>query len=124
MLDLEDSTIIYMEVSSPFDDLSDVGSSGVVVYGYDGLLMHPPSPDYVPGPKHLPSPDYMPATAYCCLTTVDSLGYITESDPEEDLNEDDEDPKEDPANYATNRDDDDDKEDESFEDDADDEEED
>ncbi|GJZ27529.1 putative reverse transcriptase domain-containing protein [Tanacetum coccineum] len=57
---LEDSTVTYMEVSSPFEDLSDIGSSGV-----DGLPMMPedpyayvvasfqapPSPDYVPGPE-------------------------------------------------------------------------
>ncbi|GJY95039.1 hypothetical protein Tco_0511400, partial [Tanacetum coccineum] len=27
---------------------------------YDGLPMHPPSPDYVPVPEHPPSPDYVP----------------------------------------------------------------
>ncbi|GJW17569.1 hypothetical protein Tco_0025005 [Tanacetum coccineum] len=53
----EDSTVTYTEVSSPFEDLSDIGSLGV-----DGLpmmledpyveatLQAPPSPDYVPGP--------------------------------------------------------------------------
>nr|GEW04065.1 reverse transcriptase domain-containing protein [Tanacetum cinerariifolium] len=50
----------YIEVYSPFKDLSDIGSPRVVVYGYDRLPMHPPSPDYVPGPEHLPSPDYIP----------------------------------------------------------------
>ncbi|GJZ99030.1 hypothetical protein Tco_0671581 [Tanacetum coccineum] len=33
---------------------SDVGSPGVVIYGYDGLPMHPvdpPSPNHVPGPE-------------------------------------------------------------------------
>nr|GEW32065.1 putative reverse transcriptase domain-containing protein [Tanacetum cinerariifolium] len=49
----------YTEVSSPFEDLSDIGSSRVVVYGYDGLSMHLPSPDYVPGPEHPPSPGYV-----------------------------------------------------------------
>nr|GFA93305.1 hypothetical protein [Tanacetum cinerariifolium] len=61
MLDSEDSTVTYMEVSSLFKDLSDIGSPRVVVYGYDRLPMHPPSPDYVPGPEHLPSPDYTPS---------------------------------------------------------------
>nr|GEX25438.1 putative reverse transcriptase domain-containing protein [Tanacetum cinerariifolium] len=68
----EDSTITYTKVSSPFEDLSDVGSPGVVVYEYDGLSMHlpslnnvakpehPPYPDYVPGPEHPPSPVYVP----------------------------------------------------------------
>ncbi|GJX04745.1 hypothetical protein Tco_0190661 [Tanacetum coccineum] len=46
------------------EEPADAGSSGVIVYGYDGLTMHPiapPSPDYVPDPKHPPSPDYMPS---------------------------------------------------------------
>ncbi|GJV89091.1 hypothetical protein Tco_1533029 [Tanacetum coccineum] len=41
----------------------DVGSPGVIVYGYDGLPMHPvasPSLDYVPGPEHPSSPNYVP----------------------------------------------------------------
>nr|GEY87354.1 reverse transcriptase domain-containing protein [Tanacetum cinerariifolium] len=68
MLDSEDSTVTYTEVSSPFEDLSDIGSQGV-----DGLPMMPqetyayveaalqalPSPDYVPGPEHPPSPAYV-----------------------------------------------------------------
>ncbi|GJT78605.1 putative reverse transcriptase domain-containing protein [Tanacetum coccineum] len=61
---LEDSTVTYTEVSSPFEDLSDIGSPGVVVYGYDGLPMHPPSPDYMSAPKEPkqapPSPVYVP----------------------------------------------------------------
>ncbi|GKD07835.1 hypothetical protein Tco_1187520, partial [Tanacetum coccineum] len=57
--------------------------------------------------------------------TADSPGYITESNPEEDLDEDDEDPEEDPADYPTDRDDDEEEEKEkSSRDDADDEEED
>ncbi|GJV17667.1 putative reverse transcriptase domain-containing protein [Tanacetum coccineum] len=54
--------------------------------------------------------------------TADSPGYITKSDPEEDLEEDDEDPEEDPADYSTDRDDD--EEEESFGEDVDDEDED
>nr|GEX95727.1 hypothetical protein [Tanacetum cinerariifolium] len=60
MSDSEDSMVTYTEVSSPFEDLSDIGSPRVVFYGYDGLLMHPPSPNYVPGPEHPPSHDYVP----------------------------------------------------------------
>ncbi|GKG16878.1 hypothetical protein Tco_0361835, partial [Tanacetum coccineum] len=56
--------------------------------------------------------------------TVDSPGYITESDPKEDLKEDDEDLEEDPIDYPTNRDNNDDEEEESFRDDANEEEED
>ncbi|GJV87032.1 hypothetical protein Tco_1530970 [Tanacetum coccineum] len=47
-------------MSSDYKEPSDVGSPEVVVYGYDGILMHPPSPDYVPRPEHPPSPDYVP----------------------------------------------------------------
>ncbi|GKE82973.1 hypothetical protein Tco_1552973, partial [Tanacetum coccineum] len=78
------------------------GSPGVIVYGYDGLLMHPvalPSPDYVPRPEHPPSPDYgdkapiedqpLPADA---SPTALSPGYVADFDPKED-------PEEDHANY-------------------------
>nr|GFD29281.1 hypothetical protein [Tanacetum cinerariifolium] len=58
MSDSEDSTVNYTEISSPFEDLLDIGSPRV-----DGLPMMPqdpyayveaalqasPSPDYVPG---------------------------------------------------------------------------
>nr|GEW49438.1 reverse transcriptase domain-containing protein [Tanacetum cinerariifolium] len=146
MSDSKDSTVTYTKVSSPFEDLLDIGSLGVVVYGYDGLPMHPPSPDYVLSPKHPPSPVYVPYVlelAYpkfmppeddvlpaeeqplpvAVLPTAESPGYITKSDLEEDLEDDDVDLEVDPANYPTDRDDDDDDE-ESSGDDADDEEED
>nr|GEW23459.1 hypothetical protein [Tanacetum cinerariifolium] len=41
------------------DELSDGGSSRVIVYGYDGLLMlpvAPPSPDYIPDPEEPQTP--------------------------------------------------------------------
>ncbi|GKB78140.1 hypothetical protein Tco_0945035, partial [Tanacetum coccineum] len=128
MSDSEDSMVTYTEVSSPYEDLSDTSSPGVVVYRYDGLSMHPPSLDYVPGPEHPPSPVYVPYVlepAYpefmphkddvflaeeqplpaAVSSTADSPDYITESDPEEYPEEDDEDPKEDPADYPADRDD-------------------
>ncbi|GJY29362.1 putative reverse transcriptase domain-containing protein [Tanacetum coccineum] len=103
--------VTYTEVSSPFEDLSDIGSPGV-----DGLPMMPEDPyAYVEAALQAsPSPDYVPG--------LEEL-EIDVFDPEEDPEEDDEDLEEDPADYPTNRDDDDDEE-ESFEDDADDEEED
>ncbi|GKE18405.1 hypothetical protein Tco_1425982 [Tanacetum coccineum] len=74
------SGVTYTEVSSEFEELSDAGSPGVIVYGYDGLsiyledlyveaaLQALPSPDYVPGPEEpeqaLPSPDYIPGPEY------------------------------------------------------------
>ncbi|GJW17434.1 putative reverse transcriptase domain-containing protein [Tanacetum coccineum] len=69
MSDLEDSTVTYTEVSSPFEDLSDIGSPGVDglpmmpedPYAYvEAALQAPPSPDYVPGPEHPPLPVYVP----------------------------------------------------------------
>ncbi|GJY85218.1 hypothetical protein Tco_0499244 [Tanacetum coccineum] len=108
---IEDSTVTYTEVSSLFEDLSNIGSPGV-----DGLpmmledpyveaaLQALPSPDYVPCPEHPPSPDFVPEP--------------------EDLEEDDEDPKEDPVDYPEDKDDDKEEEEESSGDDADDEEED
>ncbi|GJS73958.1 reverse transcriptase domain-containing protein [Tanacetum coccineum] len=58
------------------EEPADAGSPGVIVYGYDGLLMHPvalPSPDYVPRPEHPPSPDYVPG-----LEHPPSLVYVPE----------------------------------------------
>nr|GEX23941.1 hypothetical protein [Tanacetum cinerariifolium] len=64
MLDSEDSTVTYTEVSSLFEDFLDIGSLGVVVYRYDGLPMHPPSLDYVPRLEHPPSPNYVPGAEH------------------------------------------------------------
>ncbi|GJU30748.1 hypothetical protein Tco_1174337 [Tanacetum coccineum] len=116
MSDSEDSTVTYTTVSSLFEGLSDIGSSGV-----DGPPMMPEDPagttftrvcsracisgvyateDDVLTAEEQPLPVAVSPTAY-------SLGYILESDPEGDPEEDDdEDPKEDPANYPTDRDDD------------------
>ncbi|GJW18672.1 putative reverse transcriptase domain-containing protein [Tanacetum coccineum] len=122
MSDSEHSTVTYTSISSDYKEPSDVGSPGVVFYGYDRLPMHPPSPDYVPDPEHPPSPVYL--LSVTVSPTTDSPGYITESDPEEDLEEeDDEDPEEDPADYPMDEDDKE-EEEESSRDDADDEEED
>ncbi|GJR90472.1 hypothetical protein Tco_0214483 [Tanacetum coccineum] len=59
------SRVAYTSISSDYKEPSYVGSPEVVVYGYDGLPMHPvdpPSSDYVPGseePEQAPlSPDY------------------------------------------------------------------
>ncbi|GJZ54776.1 hypothetical protein Tco_0609969 [Tanacetum coccineum] len=104
MSDSEHSTITYTEVSSEFEDLSDIGSP-----------RKPPPPDLIPDPVY---PEFMPheddvlpaeeqPLPAAVSSTADSPGYITESGPEEDpKEEDDEDPKEDPADYPTDRDDD------------------
>ncbi|GJX94476.1 hypothetical protein Tco_0349062, partial [Tanacetum coccineum] len=110
MSDLKDFTVTYMEVSSPFEDLSDIGSPGVIIHEDDGLPMMSEDPyAYVEAAMQEPtSPDFV----------------LEQFDPEEDPEEDDEDLEEDPADYPTNRDDDDDEEEEeeSSGDDADDEE--
>ncbi|GJZ07738.1 hypothetical protein Tco_0542021 [Tanacetum coccineum] len=143
MSDSEDFTVTYTEVSSPFEDLSDIGSPGVIVHGYDGLPMmpddpcayveaamqEPPSPDFVSEPVYPkfmpPEDDVLPAEEQplhaAVSPTVDSPGYITESDPKEDLEEDDEDPEEGLVDYPTDRDE---EEEESSRDNAGDEEED
>ncbi|GJU17568.1 hypothetical protein Tco_1145534 [Tanacetum coccineum] len=82
MSDSEDSTVTYTDVSSPFKDLSDIGSPGVIVHGYNGptmmleepydyveaALQAPPSPDYLPGlekPEQAPHPpDFVPELVY------------------------------------------------------------
>ncbi|GKG38351.1 hypothetical protein Tco_0460063, partial [Tanacetum coccineum] len=98
-------------------------SLGVIVYGYDGLLMHPvdpPSPDYMSSPEEPEqaplSPDYVPRLEYPdylapsdaeipiedqphatdASPTAISLGYITGFDPEEDSEDESEDG---PTNY-------------------------
>ncbi|GJS57595.1 putative reverse transcriptase domain-containing protein [Tanacetum coccineum] len=121
MSDSEDSTVTYTTVSSPFESLSDIGSSGVDEppmmledpYAYVvAAFQAPPSPDYVLGleePEQAPPlPEFVPEPVY------------QNSDPKED----EEDPEEDPIDYPTNRDDDDDDEEEPSGDEADDEEED
>ncbi|GJZ84491.1 hypothetical protein Tco_0649830 [Tanacetum coccineum] len=122
MSDSEHSTATYTSISSDYEEPSDVGFPRVVVYGYDRLPMHPPSPDYVPGPEHPPSPVY--------VSYVPEPAYPEFIPPEDDVFPAKEQPLPvavsptagSPADYPTDRDDDD--EEESFGDDADDKEED
>ncbi|GJX84710.1 putative reverse transcriptase domain-containing protein [Tanacetum coccineum] len=126
------SGVTYTSISSYYEEPSDVGSPGVIVYGYDGLPMHPvdpSSPDYMPGSEEPEqaslSPDYMPGPEYpeyLALSeeevpVVDqsyavaespialSPGYITDSDLEEDLEDE---PEDGPTDYPTDGGDDDD----------------
>ncbi|GKB53428.1 hypothetical protein Tco_0904181, partial [Tanacetum coccineum] len=109
MSDSDESGVTYTEISSTFEELSDIGSPGVV-----------PSPDYIPGPEEPQSPpplDYVPEPIYpeympqedevfpaeeqplpaAASPTAQSPDYVSESDPEADPEEDDdEDPEEDP----------------------------
>ncbi|GJS90148.1 reverse transcriptase domain-containing protein [Tanacetum coccineum] len=131
MLDLEDSTLTYTDVSSPFTDLSDIGSSGVIatpspdyVSSPEEPEQAPPSPVYVPYVPEPVYPEFMPPEdemlpigeqpLHAAVSpTADSPGYIADSDPEED-------PKEDPTDYPNDGGDDDDDDDESSDDDEDD----
>nr|GEW08693.1 hypothetical protein [Tanacetum cinerariifolium] len=124
---MSSSTVTYTSIYSDYEEPSDVGSPGVVVYGYDGIPMHlvdpyveaalqapeqaPPSQDYVSGPEYPPSPDNVsgleePGTAFFRLC------YVADYDSKEDLEED---PKEDPTDYPADGGDD--ADDESFNDD-------
>ncbi|GJS34426.1 hypothetical protein Tco_0532808 [Tanacetum coccineum] len=76
MSDLEDSTVTYTAISSPFEDGSDIGSPGVDgppimpedPYAYImAAYQVPPSPDYIPGPEEPQSPpplDFVPEPMY------------------------------------------------------------
>nr|GEY14460.1 hypothetical protein [Tanacetum cinerariifolium] len=116
---------------------------------YSQLIMEaPPSPDYIPGPEAPPSPDYILRPEYLeylppaddvfpaeeqplpaiVSPTAESSGYIADSEPEMDPEEEDRDDEKsegDSIDYSTNRGDDDtnDDGDDLSEDDADDEDE-
>nr|GEZ95990.1 hypothetical protein [Tanacetum cinerariifolium] len=90
------------------EELSDRGSSRVIVYGYDGLPMMPvapPSLDYIPGPEEPqtpPAPQNEDEYELMFIQPHDpnfSPGYVAESDPEEDPEEYEEDEAEDGPIY-------------------------
>nr|GFB19860.1 hypothetical protein [Tanacetum cinerariifolium] len=122
MSDSDESVVTYTEVSSPFEDLSDIGSPraddhkhlelpGMLEDPYvEVSLQAPPSPDYIPGleePEQAPPlPDYVLGPEHA---DDEIVAY-----PEED---DDEDPEEDPVDYPADGGDDGDDEEGSSEDD-------
>ncbi|GKE53293.1 hypothetical protein Tco_1488449 [Tanacetum coccineum] len=115
-----------MEVSSPFEGLSDIGSPRADDYEYlelpgmledpyvEAALQAPPCPDYVPSleePEQAPpSPNYVPCPEHAddeivaedqpyaedASPTTQSPDYVPESDPEADPEEDDD---KDPEEY-------------------------
>ncbi|GJR93629.1 putative reverse transcriptase domain-containing protein [Tanacetum coccineum] len=119
MSDSDESGVTHTEVSSPFEDLSDIGSPRADDHEYlelpyipedpyvEAALQAPPSPDYVPGPEEPeqapPSPDYVPGPEHAddeivaedqpyaedASPTAQSPDYVPESDPEADPEEDD-----------------------------------
>ncbi|GJV07261.1 putative reverse transcriptase domain-containing protein [Tanacetum coccineum] len=148
MSDSEDSTVTYTAVSSPFEGLSDIGSSGVDgppimpedPYAYVVVAFQaPPSPNYVPSPEEpeqVPlSPEFVPEPVYPEFMPPEEV-FLAEEQPlpaavspttdslryiaDSDLEEDKEDPEEDPIDYPADRGDDDNDDDESSDDDEDD----
>ncbi|GJW09405.1 hypothetical protein Tco_1575232 [Tanacetum coccineum] len=149
MSDLEDSTVTYTAVSSPFGGLSDIGSLGVDgppvmpedPYAYVvAAFQAPPSPDYVPGleePEQAPlSPEFVPKPLYSEFMPPEDEVFPAEEQPlpaavsptadspgyiaDSDPEEDEEDPEEDPIDYPADGGDDNDDDDESSDDDEDD----
>ncbi|GJU77957.1 putative reverse transcriptase domain-containing protein [Tanacetum coccineum] len=124
MSDSDESGVTYTEVSSPFEDLSDIGSPRADDYEYlelpempedpyvEAALQAPPSPDYVPGPEEPeqapPLPDYIPGPEH----TDDEIATQEEDEPMR--------PEEDPVDYSADGGDDGDDEDEPSEEDEDD----
>ncbi|GJS79200.1 hypothetical protein Tco_0729081 [Tanacetum coccineum] len=119
MSDSDESGVTYTEVSSLFEDLSNIGSPRADDHEYlelpwmpedpyvEAALQAPPSPDYVLGleePERAPpSPDYAPGPEHAndeivaedqpyakdASPTAQSPDYVSESDPEADPEEDD-----------------------------------
>ncbi|GKF98016.1 hypothetical protein Tco_0293837, partial [Tanacetum coccineum] len=117
MSDSDESGVTHTEVSSPFEDLSDIGSPRADDHEYLELpympedpcleepVQAPLSPDYVPGPEHADDEIVVEDQPYAedASPTTQSPDYVPETDPEADPEEDDdEDPEEDPINYPAN----------------------
>ncbi|GKC65900.1 hypothetical protein Tco_1098498, partial [Tanacetum coccineum] len=114
----DESGITYTVVSSPFEDLSDIGSPRADDHEFlelpymlkdpyvEAALQAPPSPDYVPGPEDPeqapPSPDYVPGAEHAddeivaedqpyaedASPIAQSPDYVPKSDLEADPEED------------------------------------
>ncbi|GKA56473.1 hypothetical protein Tco_0755545 [Tanacetum coccineum] len=104
MSDSDESGIIYTAVSSPYEDLSDIGSPRADDHEFlelpyipedlylEAALQAPPSLDYIVAEDQPYAEDASPTTQL--------PDYVPESDLEADLEEDDdEDPEEDPIDY-------------------------
>ncbi|GKF03357.1 hypothetical protein Tco_0030280, partial [Tanacetum coccineum] len=114
MSDSDESGITHTEVSSLFEDLSDIRSPRaddheLLKLPYmpedpylEAALQAPPSPDYVPGAEHADDEIVAEDQPYAEDASPIALSpdYVPESDPEADPEEDDdEDPEEDPIDY-------------------------
>ncbi|GKA35729.1 hypothetical protein Tco_0722220 [Tanacetum coccineum] len=120
MSDSDESGVTHTEISSPFEDLSDIRSPGVIGPKHEGLPWMLDDP-YVQEDEVFPAEEQpLPAAA---SPTTQSPDYVLESNPEADPEEDDdEDHEEDPVDYPADEGDDGDDENESSEDDEDDDE--
>ncbi|GKB10243.1 hypothetical protein Tco_0844166 [Tanacetum coccineum] len=96
MSDSDESGVTYIEISSPFEGLSDIGSLGVIGTEYEGLpwmldnpyvqvaLQAPPSPDYIPGPEEPqspPLPDFVPELIYPEYIPQEDEVFLAEEQP-------------------------------------------
>ncbi|GKB86931.1 reverse transcriptase domain-containing protein [Tanacetum coccineum] len=149
MSDSEDSTITYTEVSSPFEDLLDIGSPGVNglpmmpedPYAYVVAAFQAPlSPNYVHGPMEPEQAplllEFVPEPVYPEFMPPEDEVFPAEEQPlpaavspttdspgyiaDSNPKEDEEDPEEDPTNYPIDGGDNDDDDDEASDDDEDD----
>nr|GFB73344.1 hypothetical protein [Tanacetum cinerariifolium] len=135
-IDSKESGVTNTDISSPFEELSDIGSPRADEHEHLMLpemledpyvevsLQAQPSPDYVPGPEHADDKIIAEDQPYVedASPIAQSPEYVPESDfeahPEDD---DDEDPEEDPVDYPADGGDEGDDEEESSEDEEDDE---
>ncbi|GJS15835.1 hypothetical protein Tco_0410307 [Tanacetum coccineum] len=96
MSDSDESGVTHTEISSPFEDLSDIGSPGVVGPEHEGLpwmlddpyvqvaLQAPPSPDYIPGPEEPqspPLPDFVLEPVYPEYMPQEDEVFLAEEQP-------------------------------------------
>nr|GEY98817.1 hypothetical protein [Tanacetum cinerariifolium] len=111
MSDSDESGVTHTDISSPFEELSDIGSPSADDHEHlmlpemledpyvEVALQAPPSPDYIPGleePEQAPpSPDYVPGTEHVDDEIEDPVDYLADGgdddDDEEESSEDDED---------------------------------
>nr|GFC78368.1 hypothetical protein [Tanacetum cinerariifolium] len=120
MSDSDESGVTYKDISSPFEELSNIGSPRVDDHEHlmlpemledpyvEVALQAPPSPDYVPGPEHADDEIVAEDQPYAedASPIAQSPEYVPESDfeahPEDD---DEEDPEEDPVDGGDDGDD-------------------
>ncbi|GKF78484.1 hypothetical protein Tco_0234052, partial [Tanacetum coccineum] len=95
MSDSDESKVTHTEISSPYEDLSDIGSPRADDHEFPDA---PPSPDYDPGPEHDDDEIVAEDQPYAedASPIAQSPDYVPKSDPKEDG---DEDPEEDPIDY-------------------------